>query len=283
VLVVTGLLAAAPPRPAGRRRFAVLATGLVLLLFAPLVIVRGLEWRDTSTLLHATVRDNPDAPRVMYLNALDLRDRGRVPESLAACRRLLRRLPRFADAWHLAGRNCADLGRDTEALQAFERAVDLARRPDPAWLNDYAVALIRNGRRDEALPVLEQALERDPGDPRAAENRAQLLLLRPETRDRGLAALRDLVGRHPGEASAWVLLVEAELASGRTAEAAAAARRARTALADERVSAFLDARLIEGRGEREAAARAYRDLLARRDLDPSLRRRAQAALGRVTP
>ena len=284
VLVVTGLLAAAPPRPVRRRRLGAAAVALALLLFAPLVIVRGLEWRDTSTLLAATVRDNRNAPRVSYLHALDLRNQGRIPESLAACRRALQDTPRLADAWHLAGRNYTDLGQRSEALQALGRAVELARRPDPAWLNDYAVALIQAGRAQEALPVLEQAVERDPDNGRFAENRAQLLLLRPETRAEGMTALRELTARHPDQGSAWILLVEAELASGLTDEAAASTDRARAALSDDATRLFLDARVREGRGERTAAAAEYAALLSRDDLDDSLRRRVEAARKRaVTP
>jgi tetratricopeptide (TPR) repeat protein len=230
------------------------------------------------------VRDNRNAPRVAYLHALDLRNQGRISESLAACRRALQDNPRFADAWHLAGRDHTDLGQRPEALQAFGRAVDLARSPDPAWLNDYAVALIQAGRPQEALPVLEQATERDPENGRYAENHAQLLLLRPETRAEGMTALRELTARHPDQGSAWILLVEAELASGLTDEAAATTTRARAALPDEATRLFLDARVRESRGERAEAAAAYGALLSRDELDDSLRRRVEAARKRaVTP
>ena len=159
--------------------------------------------------------------------------------------------------------------------------MDLARRPDPAWLNDYAVGLIRAGRPAEALPVLERARERDPDNPRFAENHAQLLLLRPDTRDRGVEELRGLVARHPAESSAWILLVEAELAAGRAVEAEALLRRARTAGLGRNPGAYLQARLLETRGRRAEAAAAYGALLARDDLDASLQGRIQAARRRL--
>ncbi len=282
VLIVTGLVAAAPPRPAGRRRGAAGAVGLALVLFAPLVVARAVEWKDTSSLLHATVRDNPDSPRVMYLHARDLRDRDLIPESLAQCRRALRLRPRFADVWHLAGRDEVDLGREDEALRSFERAVELARNPSAAWLNDYGVALIKSGRTGDARAVLRRAVDRDPDTPRYAENLAQLLLLSPDTRAEGLAALRSLTETHPGHGPGWILRVEAEITAGRIGEAARTARLAGQALSDEAVQAYLAARLREAGGDRAGAARAYGLLLTRDDLDPSLRKRAERARRRVS-
>ena len=268
-------------RSAGR----VTASGLALLLFlfAPLTLARNLEWRSVDTLLEATLRDNANAPRVVYLHARDLRDQGKIAESLAEAQRAIRLQPNSPDAWYLAGRDYADLGRQAETLEAYRRAVSLARDPKATWLNDYAVALIRNGRADEALPVLEDALARNPRNERVRDNYAQILLYRAATRARGMEFVEAETRSRPADFTPWVLLLEARLSLGDLAGAEEAARAASAALANPAERQFLTARILEAKAPPEAAAQTYRAVAAAPEATESLRDRVATALRRVEP
>ena len=279
-LVGADLLYAAGRTPRGRR-WTTIPVVLLLALFVPGVTLRNLEWKDPSTLLAAAVRHNPNSPRVAYFHAEDLRRRGHIEESLAECLRALAVQPRFPDAWHLAGRNYADLGRTGAAARAYGKAVRQARDPDPDWLSDYGVALLQLGRRKEGLSALERAVKRDPSHRRATENYAQALLLARETRPDGEALVERLTREHPGWSTPWILRVETRLAAGDTAAALKSATRARAVLADEAARSFLAARVLEIQGNPERAAAAYRALASAPGTAPSLRDRAAAALRRL--
>jgi tetratricopeptide (TPR) repeat protein len=280
-LLAAALVAWLPERVRSARTATVAGLGALLLFFAPLTVARNLEWHDVDTLLRATVRDNATSPRVVFLHARDLRDQGKIAESLAEAQRAMRLQPNSPDAWYLAGRNYADLGKKAEALDAYQRAVTLARSPRASWLNDYAVALIQNGRAPEAGPVLEDALRRDPDSERARDNYAQLLLYRPETRARGMEFLLEETRRRPADFTPWVLLVEARLASGDGPGAQQAAQAASAALTDPAERQFLAARMAEATGRMDEATRIYRELAASPEADASLRDRVRGALRRV--
>ncbi len=280
-LLAAALVAWLPERVRSARAVSAIGLGTLLLFFAPLTVVRNLEWYDVDTLLRATVRDNESSPRVVFLHARDLRDQGKIAESLAEAQRALRLQPNSPDAWYLAGRNYADLGKKAEALDAYQRAVKLARSPRASWLNDYAVALIQNGRAAEAGPVLETAMQRDDDNERVRDNYAQWLLLRPETRARGMEFLLEETRQRPADFTPWVLLVEARLASGDFEAARQAATEGAAALSNGAERLFLGARIAEAAGRIDEATRVYRELSASSETEASLRDRVRAALRRV--
>jgi len=280
-LVIAAALRMAPEVLDHARGITGAAVALFVLGMGPLTVMRASEWKNVDSLLAATVARNPDSPRILLFHGIDLRDHGRIQESLAQAEKAVRLEPNFPDAWHLAGRDYADLHQPARALDAYTRAVKLARHPKASWLNDLGVALIQAGRREEALPYLKQAAEKDPGNQRFVDNYIQLLLIRPESRAEGMETLEALTRAHPERMTPWVLLVESRLASGDTTAARDAVERARAGSGNPLLVRFLAARLTEASGQVDAAARDYRGILARPGLDPDLKGRVEDALRRV--
>ena len=260
----------------------------ILALVAVLVLagsvraaVRHTDWKNEDTLLAATIRDNGDAPRVQYFHALRLREQGRLAESQEVIAVSLAALPNSPDAWHLAGRNHSDLGQTEDALVAFERANGLARKPPATWLNDQAVALLQLGRTEEALPLLRRAVDRDPNNERARDNLIQSLLLREDTRAEGLDELEKEVAAHPERGTPWILMVETRLAMGDTLGALRYREAARGQVDSPAAQAFLEARLLEARGETTDAITLYAQVAADTSATDSMRRRAATAAART--
>ncbi len=271
-----------PERVRSARTVSAVGLGALLLFFAPLTVVRNTEWRDVDTLLRATVRDNATSPRVVFLHARDLRDQGKIAESLAEAQRAMRLQPNSPDAWYLAGRNYADLGKKAEALDAYQHAVKLARSPKASWLNDYAVALIQNGRAAEAGPVLEDAMRRDPdNDARPRQLRAVAVV-----------PAGDACARHGvpcgGDPPTPRRLHAVGAIGGGAAGVGGCRAGARAGHAggiggahQSGGAAVPGARIAEASGRVDEAIRVYRELSASPEADESLRDRVRTALRRV--
>jgi Tfp pilus assembly protein PilF len=73
---------------------------------------------------------------------------------------IVNRNPEWAGGWHEYGRTLLTTGRNEEAEQKLRRAVSLERNHH--YLNNLALALMRQGRADEAIPPLLECLRIEP-------------------------------------------------------------------------------------------------------------------------
>src|SRR5690606_4798571 len=80
--------------------------------------------------------------------------------AVADLREVVRREPRFADIHHLLGVCLALIGRPVEALEAFDRALEINPRYVEALIN-RAITLYEAGRYDDARASFEAASEAD--------------------------------------------------------------------------------------------------------------------------
>lgn len=81
----------------------------------------------------------------------------------------LKASPEDAEGWGMLARSYATLGRPTEALPAYERALKLAPK-DAQLMADYADTLaLQQGRQLSGAPMewIRKALQIDPGQPKA--------------------------------------------------------------------------------------------------------------------
>ena len=88
--------------------------------------------------------------------ALALREKGQVSDSLVHYRKALQLDPNDADIWVNYGAACGAAGDDRGALEAFDRAAVLVPDNATAWHNKGAV-LFQQERYEDALPALEKA------------------------------------------------------------------------------------------------------------------------------
>ena len=157
---------AAPVKRPGGRMWAALG-GVVVVLAAVGYFLTGspdyLGKTPTGVAAQAPAGAEPNggAP-----HALDSAQFAALIERLAA---RMKEQPDDADGWSMLGRSYMAMGREEEALGAFERAVKLL--PDDASrLADYADALaVKNGRTLDGEPtkLIERALKADPDNLKA--------------------------------------------------------------------------------------------------------------------
>ena len=116
-------------------------------------------------LLDEAARKHPDVPAVLYARASALDREGKVPEALAAMRKVLAVLPAHAGALNYVGYEMTEQGGDLrEAEGLLRRAVEL--RPDEgAFADSLGFCLLKEGRVDAALEELSRADRLSPGDP----------------------------------------------------------------------------------------------------------------------
>lgn len=166
--------------------------------------------------------------------------------------------PRSLDAWEYLGRSLQQLGRVDEALDAFERALDLADGRASHLAVASALTLLNTRRSAEALELLRREIGRSPETLvlRLLEARALVLAGRV---DEALASAEDAVRRAPDNADAVYMRGAVQIGRRDLAAGEADLRRA-LELAPDHTAAMSDlAALLRHRGEREEA----RSLLAK--------------------
>jgi len=158
----------------------------------------------------------------MYRHALQLRQQERVEEAIAGLRAVVADSPGLLDAWHALGTTYGRLGRERDAMAAFDGML----RQDPANAEAH-IALARlhglAGRRDRAEKHALLASEKEPG--RGFETLAQICLDQRRPGDAAAYARRSLAAE-PDRAMSRFVLATTERLAGRCEAAAAEYRRA---------------------------------------------------------
>ncbi len=144
---------------------------------------RGLEWTahefgGIQRVILYRVRRRPDtppyhpgpdpegpAPREFSDLAMEYWRAGNFDMAVAASQNALHINPDYARAWSYLGMSFKEQGRNAEALDAFQRAMEIDPRDYPWTLNNHAELLILAGRHEEAVAISKKALEALPGDP----------------------------------------------------------------------------------------------------------------------
>ncbi len=260
--------------PAGRTRLALVASGVVLSLFAVLTWRQISIWSDSITLWRAALRVNPECAACQsnlgnaYLRAD--RDAEAIPHLAEA----LRLQPQGGWAHSNLGNVALRAGLVARARQHFEAA--LALDPDDSVsLVNLGMILIDEGRPGESIVYLERALATDPVNAEGHGNLG-LALMTLGRLDEAAPHLREAARIGPDEMS-WGNLAILELKLDRAEEAVAAFENA-LAFAPDSARAHSNLGLALQRAERPADAEAaLRRALA---LDPAEKqaRRALMAL-----
>lgn len=155
----------APARPAAR-------LWLPLAAFAVVLAAAGYWWTGSPALVGAPPAGFGDqaaadgGAAASAPHALDEQQFAAMTERLAT---RLAANPDDAEGWAMLGRSYMALGREADAVAAFERLVQL-RPQDAAALADYADALaMKNGRQlaGEPTRLIERALKADPDNLKA--------------------------------------------------------------------------------------------------------------------
>lgn len=125
-------------------------------------------------------------------------------DNLAFSRQWLRTDPDSVNAHYNLGFGMAQLGRHQEAVEAYERALEI--EPDYGYAhNNLGNALGKVGKHEEAIRHFQQALKLDPGYAEAHHNLANVLV-EESRRDEALEHLREAVRLRPDFAEAQMNL-----------------------------------------------------------------------------
>lgn len=120
----------------------------------------------------------PDCGVDAYTNlGLALADLGRLDESEAYLRTLVRDHPDFAKGFEYLGSILGRREKWSDARAAYEECLRLGRR-SASILNDYARTLFKLGRLEDSIARLEEAVELDPTHELARSNLARMRALR---------------------------------------------------------------------------------------------------------
>ncbi len=151
------------------------------------------------------------------LRAAALLQEGRPKEALEALQEPLRRYPRSAMVWKLAGRAHLDLGQPEEAARAFTRALEL--QPDDGDPHVF-LGILAEHRRDAAVAVREfrMAVQLKPVYAPAYCKLARALMAQRDEAG-AVEVLRQALRNAPPDAKVHAMLGELLARAGQTQEA----------------------------------------------------------------
>jgi tetratricopeptide (TPR) repeat protein len=142
----------------------------------------------------------PKEARKSYAKAMSLAAEKRPAEALANFQTALNVYPKYADAWHGAGKAQWELGHPADARAAFEKALELDNKLVGPW-QELGYLACAQSKWEEALRYLEQAVRLDPvgsSAPWYFEAIANYNLRRYEAAERGVRTeLRLDQGKNP--------------------------------------------------------------------------------------
>ena len=168
------------------------------------------------------------------VRAMLLRQTGDYSEALAACRKALRLDAEHPYPWNVQGRVYWEMGRPTNAVESFRRALGL--NPDfyPALANLGAVALAV-GDSNSALQAYGRAIKIQPADASARFGLARAFNAAGDW-SKAMDQLKEAIRINPRHVSALHELSELQLSAGQIDDAIASAK---SLLAQGRPSANL--------------------------------------------
>lgn len=215
---------------------------LWVVLAASLTVQRNEVWATPVTLWEAAVEDGSRSYRVMMNLGQAYQQDGRKQEALAAYQEALRLDDRHGDVYNNLAVLLHEEGRLLEAVERYQEAIRRYPQMEEIRLN-LADAYLHLGRPADAAATFAQALQMDQDNGGAWNNYGDLLI-RLRRWDDAVTAFRRAVDLLPGRIEPLNGLGNA----------------------------------LDGAGQRQAAARAYRDAL-RLDGEPGVRAVVHANLG----
>ncbi|PTX97967.1 tetratricopeptide repeat protein [Opitutus sp. ER46] len=201
------------------RRLAIGVAALVVGL-GVLTAARNRAYASAVTLWSDTVAKRPNNAVAYASLGAALREAGRETEAVAAHRRALELNPRHIPALGNMGLSLLDAGRPAEALEVFRLALRYQSRTGTAYYY-VGLALVRLGRPVEALPYYVEALRLSPVMVTAYNDYGEALLQLNRI-DEAIRQFETAIKLEEGYGDAWLNLAGARVRQGRLAEAQAA-------------------------------------------------------------
>jgi tetratricopeptide (TPR) repeat protein len=106
-----------------------------------------------------------------------------------------------SDEWVKYGEDLANGNRIDEALDAFEKALQIYPKNEYAW-GDKALMLEKKGATEDALAAFSNAITIDPGNPKTWNNKG-LALLKLKRTEQAIECFDKAIEKDAGYAKAW--------------------------------------------------------------------------------
>lgn len=207
----------------------------------------------------------PDDQGAGFLLATLHARRGENTQAMALMEDIASRHPQSAAAWNMLGAIAAASGREERARQAYVRAIQLAPELTPPRLN-LARLDIAERKLDDARLAISTLLKARPGDANALYELARIEIAQRRS-DAAIEALKHARDSEPGDFRTAELLARLYLQDRRRGEALVVARDIALRIPDNfDVLGFL-AHVQLAAGDRDAAARTYRDMTRLAEFD----------------
>jgi tetratricopeptide (TPR) repeat protein len=143
---------------------------------------------------------------------------GRREEAIQCFDRAIELHPRFDWPWYAKGLALSELARDEEAISCYDRAVELNPRFDLAWYN-RGISLKALGWLEEAIRSFDRAIESNPRLAWAWNNKGTSLLNLGRVEE-AMQCIDRAIELDPRDQKAWINKGIVLTAMGRTVEAA---------------------------------------------------------------
>jgi tetratricopeptide (TPR) repeat protein len=160
-----------------RRAALLTAAGMILAGLLAVAYVQTTHWRDSASLWSHTVACTPENVIAHNNFGNALAEQGKSAEAIQHYERAIQLKPEDAEAYMNLGNRMAAQEKWTEAMQLYEQALE--RKPDDAKAHyNSGLTLSLQGKLDEAIPRYERAVRLRPDYVEAHNNLGNALLRR---------------------------------------------------------------------------------------------------------
>ena len=148
------------------------------------------------------VTETPEVTaKVWYDKGYTLYNMGKYEEAIQAYDKAIEIDPRYADAWNNKGAVLENMGKYDEAIQACDKAIEINPQFADAW-NNKGFALENMGRYDEAMQAYDKVIEIDPQFAYAWNNKGTVFYNFGKY-DEAVQAYNKAIEINPLSADAW--------------------------------------------------------------------------------
>jgi tetratricopeptide (TPR) repeat protein len=205
------------------------------------------------------VRIEPDYAPNHFDLALTLARAGRIQEAIACYKEALRLQPDYLEAENCLANQLRNVGKCEEAASYYTKAMRAGPEGAPAC-NNYGSMLVAEGKINQAVQCFRQAIEHDPTYLEAYNNLGKLLLRSVRTAE-AISCYERAVALKPDFAEARTGLGLALVRAGRIREAAAQFQQVALEKPDDAAACCNLANAMNDLGEMEPAVACYQKAL----------------------
>jgi tetratricopeptide (TPR) repeat protein len=163
-------------RRAVARRVVAVVIAVILVVMMGATMLRVRDWSSPERLARSSLRWYPNGSEVWMQLGLALAHQGRYEEAVEGFERSIEIQPKYAPTWKNYAATLSLMGRHEDAVHAWRRTVELAPRESGILFGGLGEAEIRAGNVEEAVAALGRAHELMPADPAALMSLGRALL-----------------------------------------------------------------------------------------------------------